>query len=92
MEKPWGKPFKDREEARKLFDQMGLFGTIFWFLGIIFAVLGVISDAVNITLVLEPMSWLLLSIVVVLASIPYWITLAVAMHLLGIEGESKKKE
>lgn len=35
---------------------------VLWFLGIAFVVLGVVSDAMNITLVLEPISWFLLAI------------------------------
>lgn len=38
-------------------------GFVFWVLGLTFAALGVASDAMNISLVLEPTSWLLLSIV-----------------------------
>jgi len=67
-------------------------GFVFWSLGIVFAVLGVISDARNITLGLEPTSWLLLSIVFCLTGIANWIAWALAVHLDAIEGKSKKEE
>ncbi len=56
----------------------------------IFAALGVIGDALNITLGLEPMSWLLLAIVAGLNAIIGHMHVVVAKHLLGIEAESKK--
>ena len=71
---------------------MGLSFHICWFLGAIFAVLGLIAGAMNSTLGLEPIYWLLLAIAAFLAGIPMLVTWAVALHLLGIEGESKKKE
>jgi len=92
LEKPWEKPFKTREETRKALSPMGLIGHVCSWLGVAFAALGVIGDAVNITLGLEPVSWLLLAIVAGLTGMPSWLTWAVALHLLGIEGESKKEE
>jgi len=35
-------------------------GFVFWLLGLLFAALGVVSDAMNINLILESTSWLLL--------------------------------
>lgn len=92
MRKPWAEPFKNREEMRAALGPMGLMGHVSLFLGIIFAVLGVIADAANATLGLEPMSWLVLAIVVFVAGIPMWLTWAISMHLLGMEAKSKKKE
>ncbi|MCP8309164.1 MAG: hypothetical protein H3Z53_06725 [archaeon] len=67
-------------------------GFVFWLLGIAFAVFGVISDAMNITLVLESTSWLLLSIVFCLTGIASWIAWALAVHFLdAIEAKSKKE-
>ena len=62
-----------------------------WLLGLVFAVLGVIGDAVNITLGLEPMSWFLMAIVVGLNAIIGHTHVVVAKHLLGIEAESNKE-
>ena len=86
MEKPWEKPFQSREEARRALGPMGLVTHICIFLGVVFALLGVIGDAANITLGLEPTSWLLLAIAACMLSIHAWLAWAVAMHLLGIEG------
>ena len=87
MEKPWAKPFKSRKELEDTLDPMGFSLHVTYFLGIIFAVLGVISDVVNITLALEPMNWLLLSIAAFLAGMPMLVTWAVAMHLLGLKSK-----
>ena len=92
MEKPWEKPFKNREEARSALGPLGLMFHICGWLGILFAFLGAIGEVMNMTLGLEPTSWLLLSIATSVAGIPAALAWAVAMHLLGIEGKSKKKE
>jgi hypothetical protein len=55
-------------------------------------VLGVISDALNITLGLEPMIWLLLAIVAGLNAVNPHTKSTVAKHLFGIESERKKRE
>jgi len=87
MEKPWEKPFKNREEAKAALSQMGLMGHIFFFAGVIFVILGVVGGAMKTTIGLESTIWLLIAIAVFLASLPCWITWAVAMHLLGIGSE-----
>jgi len=92
MRKPWAEPFKNREEMRAALGPMGLSGHICWYLGAVFAILGIIGDAANATLGLEPMSWLVLAIVAFVAGIPMWLTWAISMHLLGMEAKSKKKE
>ena len=92
MKKPWEEPFKNREAMRAALSPMGLMGHVSLFLGIVFAVLGVIADAANATLGLEPTSWLLLAIVACVAGMPAWLTWAISMHLLGMEARGKKKE
>ena len=42
-------------------------GFVFWFLGLVFAAIGGISDILNVTLALESISWLLLAVVFVLS-------------------------
>jgi hypothetical protein len=86
----WATPFKDREEARKTLNPMGLSFHICWFLGAIFAVLGLIAGAMNSAVGLEPVYWLLLAIAAFLAGIPMLVTWAVALHLLGIGGREKE--
>lgn len=83
-------PFKNREHARAEVRRCALFGDICQYLSILFAALGVIGDASNITLGLEPMSWLLLAIVAGLNAIIGHTHTVVAKHLLGIEAESKR--
>jgi hypothetical protein len=63
-----------------------LLSRIFFILGIIFAALGIISDAMDNTLGLEPMSWFLLAIGVFVAGIVPCVGWAVAVYLKAIEG------
>ena len=65
---------------------------VLWFLGIAFVVLGVVSDALNITLVLHPISWFLLAIFFGLSATVSWITWMLAVHLDAIEARSKKED
>ena len=92
MEKPWAKPFKDREELKTTLDPMGRSFHICWLLGALFVVLGLIAGAIRSPLGLESTHWLLLSIATFLAGVPMLVTWALAMNLLGIEGQGKKKE
>jgi hypothetical protein len=55
-------------------------------------VLGIVADAANVALGLEPTSWLLLAIFACVAGMPAWLTWAISMHLLGVEAKSKKEE
>ncbi|MBN2187652.1 MAG: hypothetical protein JW732_09450 [Dehalococcoidia bacterium] len=71
---------------------VGLWGHAGFFLGAIFAVLGIIGDAANVTLGLEPTSWLLLAIAVFVASIPFYMGLGLAWYLRNAEAKSVKKE
>jgi hypothetical protein len=65
---------------------------VLWFLGIVFVVLGVVSDPLNITLVLQPISWFLLAIFFGLSATVSWITWMLAVHLDVIEAKSKKED
>ena len=57
-----------------------------------FVALGVVSDALNITFILEPMSWLLLAILAGMMSILPHLNVLMAKHLYGIESEIKKEQ
>ena len=70
----------------------GLYGHIGWFLGLIFAVLGVIGDAANVNLGLEPISWFLLAIVASLLAIPFFMGVGVSWYLSTTEAKSEKEE
>jgi len=67
-------------------------GFVFWLLGLLFAALGVASDAMNINLFIESTSWLLLSIVFCLSGIASWMAWVLAVHLDAIKGKSMKEE
>ena len=66
-----------------------MWGGACWILGAIFAILGVIADAINGTLGLESASWFLLAIAMFVASIPEYLGWAVAVYL---EAKKAKKE
>ena len=84
------KPFKDREEVKADIRNCNYVGGTVTLLSIILAVVGVIGDALNITLIFEPTSWLLLAIVVGLAAIGPHMNQVMAKHLFGIESEKKE--
>jgi len=83
-------PFKNLEHVKAEIRRCAWAGSIFTYLSFLFAALGVIGDALNTTLVLQPMIWLLLAIFASLHAIVPTIHLVVAKHFLGIEAESKK--
>jgi len=85
------KYFKNREDVKTEIRNCGRVGSIFQLLCFGFAALGVIGDALNITLGLESMSWFLLAIVAGLNAIIGHTHVVVAKHLFGIEAESKKE-
>ncbi len=65
---------------------------ICFILGIIFATMGVVSDAMNTILGLNPISWFLLAIGVFVAGIPPCLGWALAVYLRFKSIEAKKKE
>ena len=74
--------WESRENMKASIRTSGLWGHILWFLGAIFAILGIIGDATNTNLGLEPLSWFALAAVVVLLSICMFIGLAIAWYLV----------
>ena len=84
-------PFKNREEVKAEIGKCDLMGSILSIACFVFAALGVIGDALKITLGLEPMIWLLLSIVAGLNAILPHTKSIMAKHLYGIEAESEKE-
>ena len=76
--------WEDREQMRASLGKNGRWAHMWWYLAVIFAILGIISDAVNAPLGLEPISWFLLAIVAFVASIPSFIGWAVAWYLKTI--------
>ena len=71
----------NREKMRANLSSSGKWGHIWWFLAMVFAVLGIIADAVNGSLGLEAASWFLLAIIALLASVTMFIGWAVSWYL-----------
>ena len=84
-------PFGDREEVKSDIRFLACVSASFTTFSLVFAALGVISDALNITLGLESMSWFLLAIWACLIAIFPSMTSLTAKHLYGIESERKKE-
>ena len=82
--------WEDREKLIASLGSSGMWAHSLWFLAAIFAILGVIADAVNSPLGLEAVSWFLLAIAVFLASITFFIGMAISWYLKTTE--AKKKE
>ena len=82
------------EDRKQLADVRGtgMAAHVGWFLGVIFALLGIIGDAANVNLGLEPISWLLLAIFAIVASVPFYMGLGLAWYLRTTEAKSKTKE
>jgi hypothetical protein len=85
-------PFEDREVVRTSIRSGGMSTHICWFLGAIFAVLGIIAGAMNTALGLEATHWFLLSIALFAASTTQNIGFAVSWYLETLEAKSKEKE
>ena len=85
------KPFEDREAVKAKIRLCAIVGQILAICSLVFAVLGVIYDVVNITLGLESMSWFLLAIVCGINAIIPHMHSVMAKHLYGIEAERKKE-
>ena len=67
----------------------GLWGHACWFLAVIFAIIGIIAGAANVTIGLGMVGWFLLAIFTMVAGIPFFIGLAVSWYL---ETAKTKKE
>jgi len=83
-------PFKNREHVLAEIRYCARAGGVVTLLSLPFAALGIISDALNITLGLEPMSWFLLAVFAMVAAMGPMLHVVAAKHLLGIEAESRK--
>ena len=81
--------WEDHEKVRAGVGPAGKMGHVCWFLGVLFALLGVIADAANTSVGLEAISWLLLSIIAFLASVTFFISWGVAWYLRSIEDKNK---
>ena len=85
------RPFKNREEVKDIINKCNIAGGFIMILGLIFALLGIICDALDINLILESSNWLLLAILFVIGSFAPYLNSLMAKHLYGIESEKKQK-
>ena len=84
------RPFKSREEVKTQISKCNLVGGIIMILGILFSLVVIISDALDINVFLESSNWLLLAILFVIGSIMPNLHSIMTKHLYGIESEIKK--
>jgi len=68
----------------------GKWGRVCWFIAVVFAVVGIIGDAVNANPGLEPASWFPLAITTFLASITFFIGWAVSWYLETTAAKTKE--
>jgi len=92
MANSWKRDWNDRKKILASGSGWMMMGHICVFVGIAFLLLGVISDAINTTLGLEPTSWLLLAIFAMLFGIPSFIGWHSALHLDAMEAKKGKEE
>ncbi len=83
---------KEREHVTIGLGAHGGMCRICWFIGVIFAVLGVIAAAADITLGLGATNWLLLSIAAFASAIVNCIAFAAGLNICAIEAKSKKEK
>jgi len=83
-------PWADRERVRTSIRGGGLSTQICWWLGAIFAIIGIIGGAIDARIGLEAIHWFLLAIALFAASITANIGWAVSWYIETIE--VKKKE
>jgi len=73
--------YEDPDKMRAALGSNAMAGHVCWFIAIIFVIVGIIGDAANANLGLEPTSWFLLAIVAFLAGITYFIGWAISWYL-----------
>jgi hypothetical protein len=79
------KPFENREHIIWEIGYCCKVATYSAYLGIVFAALGIVSDALDMKLLLEPRSWLLLAIILLVGSMLPHLHMLFAKQLLGME-------
>ena len=73
--------WEDREKMRASIRSAGLWGLVCWFLGAIFAIIGIVAGAIDASIGLEAIHWFLLAAVTALFSVTFYIGWAVAWYL-----------
>jgi len=84
-------PFKNREQVLAEIRRCSWASSIFAVASFLFAIIGIIADALNTNLILQPTVWLLLAVFTSMHAVVPSMHVVVARHLLGIEKEDTKK-
>jgi hypothetical protein len=79
------KHWEDREYLKGGIGKGGMLAHMLWFLGAVFAVLGIIADAGGGSLGLSATSWFLLAIFTVLISITFFMGWMVGWYLRTVD-------
>lgn len=85
------KPFQTREDVKHEVKLCSTVATVFQLLSLLFAVVGIIGDLLNMTLGLETLSWFLLAIILGVSSVLPSMHAISAKHLLYMD-ETKKEQ
>ncbi len=83
-------PFEDREVVRSSIRAGGLTTHSCWFLGAIFAIIGIVGGAIDARIGLEAIHWFLLAIALFAASITANIGWAVSWYLETTEAKKEQ--
>jgi len=83
-------PYKNRQHVIAEIRRCAVASSVSSFLSFLFAVIGIIADALNTTLGLTALTWFLLAIFAAIHAIVPSIHLVAAKHFLGIEAENKE--
>jgi hypothetical protein len=86
--KVWTAP----EFTRRNRGRMGIMGSIATWLGVAFAIVGIISEAIQKLIGLYPTSWYLLAIVSLIFSLGCWLGWAVGIYLQAKEKETEGED
>ena len=79
------KPFQNREDVKHEVKLCSTVATIFQLLSFLFAIVGIIGDALNATLGLKTLSWFLLAIILGVSSVLPSTHAISAKHLLHMD-------
>lgn len=83
--------FRNREKVKTEIRKCGIAAGIYTLLGALFALIGIIGDALDMNVILEPSNWLLLAIFFGVVAIFPTLHSVMAKHLYGIDSENKNK-
>ncbi len=83
-------PWENRERVRTSIRGGGLSTKICWFLGAIFAIIGIVGGAIDARIGLEATHWFLLAIALFAASITANIGWAVSWYLETLEAKKEQ--